>query len=451
MKRYSLKFWTVFWLISATLLVGWYFLLQVKRYGSTEVFRDVIRDLPVDEKYKTVSYLMEYFLREDDIPKTFLVLFQNNLEIRPGGGFIGSFGIVKIKNGKIVDTQIHDTGNFDGRIPSTVKPPYPMEQMLKIKSWKLRDSNYSPDFIVNAKKAEKFYYMGEGGEKFDGVIGITTNVLTSFLKAIGPIEVEGYPGAYADENAVLTLEYQVEKGYVEQNIPKGERKSIMDILAKEIIKKVEVLDTKQKFKLSQILLEDLNKKDIQLYFKDKDLEDRVKQVDWAGKVDEDWGKDYLMAVDANLGAWKTDYYINRSMDYAVDISKETPEAVLKITYAHTATQRDFMTRDYLSYLRVYVPQGSWMIDSKNTDDIRFEEELGKKYFGFIVYVPMGETKTFEMRYALPREIRNGEYDLKIQKQAGIKEVPVEVHVLDNNGKKDYSFKLFKDVVLGEEK
>lgn len=415
------------------------------------MFRDVVDTLPVDEKYKTVSYLTEYLLREDGVEKTFLVLFQNNMEIRPGGGFIGSFGIVKIKDGHVSQMQIHDTGNFDGRIPNTIKPPYPMEQTVKVKSWKLRDSNYSPDFIVNAKKAEEFYYMGKGEEKFDGVIGITTNVLSSFLKVTGPVEIEGYPGTYGDENAVLALEYQVEKGYAEQNIARGDRKSVMDILAKEVMKKVETLGTKEKFQLSKILLEDLNNKYIQLYFKDPDLQRRVEAVNWAGEADTSWGKDYLMAVDANLGAWKTDYYIQRSMDYTVDLSGENPKALLKITYAHTATQRDYMTKDYLSYFRVYVPQGSWLVDLKNADDPRFGEELGKKYFGFFVYVPMGQTKTIEINYTLPKEIKNGKYDLKIQKQAGIKEVPVEVHVLDKEGEKDYSIQLHEDFVLGEGK
>lgn len=415
------------------------------------MFRDVVDTLPVDEKYKTVSYLTEYLLRRDGVEKTFLVLFQNNMEIRPGGGFIGSFGIIKIKDGHVSQMQIHDTGNFDGRIADTVKPPYPMEQTLKIKSWKLRDSNYSPDFIVNAKKAEEFYYMGKGEEKFDGIIGITSNVLTSFLKATGPVEIEGYPGTYGDENAVLTLEYQVEKGYAEQNIPRGERKSVMDILAKEVMSKVETLDTKQKFQLSQILLEDLDRKDIQLYFKDQDIQNRIAQVNWGGTMDVEWDRDYLMVVDANLGAWKSDYYIQRSMDYTVDLSGEIPQAVLKITYAHTATQRDYMTKDYLSYLRIYVPQNSWLTDLKNANDPRFGEESGRKYFGFFVYVPMGQTKTIEISYTLPKEIKNSEYDLKIQKQAGIKEVPVEIHVVDKEGKKDHSALLMRDFVLGEGK
>jgi len=113
------------------------------------------------------------------------VLFQNNFELRPGGGFIGSFGILKVKGGKVTKFEVHDTGNFDGRIPDTVAPPYPMKETLNIPSWKLRDSNWEPDFETNAKQAIEFYKMGQGEENFDGVVAITANVLTSFLSGRG--------------------------------------------------------------------------------------------------------------------------------------------------------------------------------------------------------------------------------------------------------------------------
>jgi len=443
MKKYSAKFWVIFWTISVVFLVGLYFLLQIKSGG----VENVINYLPIGQENKTVATLAEYFYNHDDIERTFLILFQNNMEIRPGGGFIGSFGILKIKNGSVTMLQTHDTGNFDGRVPTTVPAPYPMWETLRIKSMQMRDSNYSPDFLTNATAAENFYYMGQGQEKFDGIIGITTNVLTSLLKMTGPVQIEGYPGTYGDENAVLALEYQVEKAYDEQNIPRGDRKSIMNDIAQEIIKKVFALSNAQKLDLYKILTEDLGRKDIQLFFKDQTLEDTVKKANWGGLVDENWQKDYLMTVDANLGAWKTDYSVKRSMDYTIDLSGETPKAILKITYNHTATQKDYMTKDYLTYLRVYVPDGSWLTTSSDFDNAKFGSELGKKYFGSIVKVPLGQSRTVEINYTLPKEISHN-YNLKIQKQAGINDEPVTIHFIGSDGNKtDYNDILNSDFVL----
>ncbi len=442
-KKYSFRFWLAFWAIAFLFLSGFYYFLESRRIAPSATDPG-----GTGGKIGALTGMVRYFL-ESDSEKVFLVLFQNNMEIRPGGGFIGAFGILKMKNGRISEFQSHDTGNFDGRIPDTAKPPYPMAETLRIKSWKLRDSNFSPDFPTNADKALEFYRLGQGGEKFDGVIAITTNVLTSFLKVTGPIELPGYPGEYKDEDAVLALEYQVEQDFWKQGIATGERKTILSDLGKAILKKTAELSLSEQMKLAGIALEDLNRKDIQLLFFDENLQDKVRKAGWDGRVDREWSGDYLMAVDANLGAYKSDYRMRRSMDYSVDLSDENPKAVLKIAYAHTGKEKDYMTRDYLSYLRVYVPEGAWLERSENFDGARFGEELGKKYFGAIVKVPLNSARTVTLEYFLPKSLAEN-YSLKIQKQAGINDVPVATHVTYPDGsKKDFSYSMNSNIVLNE--
>lgn len=452
MKKHPVKFWITFWLISILLLAGWYFYWQVKNKG-LETLNPIIAFLPISEQLKkelkATAFLADYALQNDNIERTYLLLYQNNLEIRPGGGYIGSFGIVKVKNGSATKVETHDLSNFDGRIPDIYEPPYPLKETLKIKSWKMRDSNFSPDFPTNAEKAEFFYHQGQGQENFDGVIGITANVLTTMLKITGPVEVEGYPGKFDSENAIVALEYQVEKGFEEQGVERGERKSIMNEIAKEIIKRISGMSFSQKIDVFKALMSDLNKKDIQMFFKEENIRNKVDRIGWGGKVDQNWKDDYLMLVDANLGALKSDYYVKRSVEYAVDLTGEKPKAILKITYNHTAKQKDFMTKDYLTYLRVYAPEGAWLDNSKNFDGVQFGSEFGKRYFGAIVKVPLGTEKTVELEYTLPKGV-NDFYDLKIQKQAGINDVPVKISIIDKDKKiSEYNFMLNADLILGE--
>jgi hypothetical protein len=322
-----------------------------------------------------------------------------------------------------------------------------MAETLRIDSWKLRDSNFSPDFPTNGQKAEEFYSMGGGQEKIDGVIGITTDVLISFLKATGPIKIAGYPGEYGDKTAIIDLEYQVEKAYIEQGIKKGDRKSVLNDLAKEILKKVFELNNADRLKLAKIIFQDLDEKDIQLYFKNANLQNQVEKAEWSGTVDKNWQSDFLMLVDANMASYKSDYFIKRSVDYTVDFSGETPEAVLKITYNHTAEQKDWMTRDYLSYLRVYLPIGAWFVSGKNFDNPRFGEDLGKKYFGSLVSVPLGTSKTVEIRYLFPINLKNKLYKLKIQKQSGVKDIPYVVNTVNGEIEKSISLILNKDEIV----
>lgn len=108
-----------------------------------------------------------------------------------------------------------------------------------------------------------------------------------------------------------------------------------------------------------------------------------------------------------------------------------------------------MTKDYLTYLRVYVPQNSWLETSKNLGEQKFGDDLSKKYFGTFVGVPLGQTKTIEFFYTLPK-IAIENYDLLIQKQSGSGEVKGEVVVIYNNqNKKTYQIDLAKDWKLSD--
>jgi len=448
-KKRSTRFWIIFWIVSAILLSGWYMFLEVKRDG----FKN-INNLPVSEGIRNdleaVLSFGEYFLGEDSGTKTFLLLFQNNWELRPGGGFIGSFGVLKLKNGSIEDLTVHDTSNFDGRIPDTIDPPYPMISALHIDSWKLRDSNYSPDFPTNAQQAEFFYNLGGGQEQFDGVVGITTDVLVALLEVTGPIELEGYPGVYEADTAIDTLEHQVEQVYRQQDIKKGDRKDVMNDLSEEILKRLQPLDLGKKIKLAKVGLKELEKKNIQLYFADDELQKTVVEQGWSGQVDQLWQNDFLMIVDANLGAYKSDPYVKRNVSYTVDLSEENPLVELSITYNHTAQEKSWLINDYYSYTRVYVPEGSWLESSEGVDDVRFGDDFNKKFFGFFMKIPIQESHTIKLRYTLPEEIASQWHDLKIQKQAGLSNVPYAITIHQEDGTtKEVQFHLNQDLILSD--
>ena len=441
-KKYSWKIWFVFWLIAVILLVGWYVLLQFKNRNIANL-KPFVKIVPVgDERRSEIGVLMDIYgqiaclpMRQggSDCEKNILVLFQNDLELRPGGGFIGAFGVIKTKNGKIADIQVFDTGNFDKNIPNTETPPAPLKDILGTESWKMRDSNWSPDFRVNAEKAEYFYHLGGGTENIDAVMAINTLVLNSILEITGPVKIEGYPGEYRDENAILQLEYQVEKGYAEQGIAKGERKNIMGELADVLSQKTQNLSFLEQLALAKSLENHLKQKDIQLFFKDENLQKEIENINWDGRM-KDFDGDFLMAVDANLLSLKSDYCIKRKMDYSVDLSGDMSQAVLNITYSHTCRAKDWMTTDYRDWLRVYAPKDSFLEEAGGqTRDVQYSEELGKKVFGMRIDVPIGESKTITLKYKLPQAVKSNDYRLLVQKQSGAGVVPFEISVKKPDG------------------
>jgi hypothetical protein len=451
----NFQYWTRFAIFASVFLIGWFVFWEVKHQGWLRLagFSSI---LPLSQEHRSdveaLSLIADKLSHTNGETRTFLILFQNNLELRPGGGFIGSFGILKVKDGNVIEFSTHDTANFDGRIPSIVTPPYPMGKLLHIDSWKLRDSNFSPDFPTNARKAVDFYAMGDGQERFDGVIGITTEVLSSVLEITGPVTLDGFPGTYTAEKAVLDLEYQVEQGYKSQNIEMGERKSVLKTLGDAILLKVKALPLGKKYALFNTMLDDLHGKAIQVYFMDEYLQGVVTDAGWDGAVDTAWHDDFFMIVDANLGALKSDYHMRRRIEYTVDLSKETPEATLKMTYIHTGIARDWYTKDYVTYLRAYLPEGSFVTGITNGDAPIYGNELGKKYVGVIVGVPLSSEKTVAFTYTLPKTIDTTEwYDLKIAKQPGVTGTPMSITIIDKQGNiKTFNETLDRDFILSEQ-
>lgn len=400
--------------------------------------------------YETLLTLAEKTLNTNGEVKTYLVLFQNNMELRPGGGFIGSFGVIKVKDGQLLDLQVHDVVNTDFRVEHSVPAPYPMEETLGVDTWSFRDSNFSPHFPENVDNALKFYTIFGGTEKFDGVIGITTHVLESMLSITGPVSVPGYPGTYDAENGVYNLERQVEIDFVQQGIERGQRKSMMRDLAYIIVEKAKALPLSQKYELFTILLDDLHAKDIQVSFVDPEMQASIDAAGWGGKMDTTWDKDYFQIVDSNMNAFKSDHFINRSYLYELDTTVVPAQAKLTVTYQHTAKEKDWLVKDYQTYLRVYLPKDAYVTRvSESVDEPRYGESYGKKWVGTLQQVPLGTTKSVSFEYTLPKE-RVAEYDLLMERQAGIKmDTEVEIRLKEKSGTTQKTFHFDHNKKLSE--
>ncbi|MDH4330446.1 MAG: DUF4012 domain-containing protein [Candidatus Moranbacteria bacterium] len=418
--------------------------------NSLSVIEEAIKFLPIKQDTKkeleAINSLSQEIVKQDNVERKYLILLQNNMELRPGGGFLGQYAVANIKNGEVTSLFIEDANLLDQRITAKVTPPYPFERMMSIKKWKFRDSNFSPDFPINAEKAKYFYRLSGRSSDFDGVIAVNADVFDHVLELTGPITVPGYPGEYTSENATWKLEEVVEKKYLgDETLDTQNRKAIMKQMGAIIVDKLFKINNIPK--LANFTLEELRNKNVMLNFENKELQKIVEDVHWDGRVAADWDGDYLMMVDANMGALKSDHYIKREIDYFVDLTMEKPTVTLNAKYTHTATYGDWRTSDYHSYLRVYVPQGSNLLERKMVSYPNIQEEFGKTYFGFILHVLInGETNVF-VKYELPDRFKQEDYKLLIQKQSGVGDVPVKIRVKTNEGEFTHEEMLKKDLKL----
>ena len=114
----------------------------------------------------------------------YLIVFQNNAEIRSSGGFIGSYAVLKIDDFEIKNLSFNtNILALDRQFSDQyfVKAPAPLAKFLKGKSWALRDSNYDASFPEAADDILSFYTR-ETGDRVDGIIALNAQVMIDLLK-----------------------------------------------------------------------------------------------------------------------------------------------------------------------------------------------------------------------------------------------------------------------------
>ncbi len=374
----------------------------------------------------------------------FLVILQNNDELRPTGGFIGTYGILEINNGDIKNFETHDIYHLDMPIQNKldVQPPEPLLKYLGIDNWYMRDANWSPDWPKSAEKILWFYEKesvlnNNKIEPIDGVIAVTPDFIMDLMRFTGPIEIDEIEFNF--KNFQELLQYQVEQGYVKTGVPKWQRKEIIGDIAKKL--KIELFDStpNQWRELLNIIDQNMMKKNIIFYLKNPDLQNIVREQGWAGEIKNIAG-DYLMVVDANMAAYKTDAIVSKNINYKVDQKTDGLYGELSISYSHQGGF-DWRTTRYRTYTRIYVPLGSRLVKSTGITDgsVEVYNELGRTCFAGFISVEPGEIGQLFFSYKLPDNLTDiNQYNLYIQKQPGseIDQLVVDLSFL--NEVKSYS-------------
>jgi hypothetical protein len=289
-------------------------------------------------------------------PKTYLLVFQNYDELRPTGGFIGTYGVLKLSSGAIKELKIESVYNLDGSLISNIAAPGPFQP--DIKKWGLRDANWFADFPTTAQKLMYFYEKAK--ETTDGVIAITPKMFGQLLQLTGPIEMKDYGVTLTPDNFQDMVQLKTSVEYDKQlNQPK---KFLADF-APILLDKLKGLNQDQWLQLMQIVNENFMGKNIMLYSADVQTQSKIEAMGFAGQISE-VPHDYLSVVNANLGGTKTDLNMQQDIDLKTDIAADGSLVnTLTITRTNTAQEhnRDFM--------RVMVPLGSKVISSEGFDEL----------------------------------------------------------------------------------
>lgn len=377
--------------------------------------------------------------------KTYLLMFQNNMELRPTGGFIGSFSLIKFSKGRMVDLNIMDVYSADGQLRGHVEPPPPIKEYLNIANWYLRDSNWDPDFQVSAERAEWFIDK-EIDQSLDGVIALDLQPIKDTLEFIGPIYIKDFDKHVDKDNIYEVTQYEVEKDF----FPGSRKKeNFLTALAYVIMNNFIHPKEENYYKLAKVIYKNLGEKHIQIFVHDKDAQMAVSSLGWDGivvqpKCDiQNCYADWMGLVDANVGVNKANYYLERSADLSVNLEPGYIERELKINLKSNANPVLGYKGVYRTYLRIMLPVDakveSVLIEHNgNKEEINPEVEYvrGRQDVGFFVEINPQNNKTINLVWTTKSDLKfaeKGEYRFYWRKQAGTDADRISLHLSGPEG------------------
>jgi hypothetical protein len=394
--------------------------------------------------------------------KKYLILFQNDNELRPTGGFLTAYAVINVDNGKVEAEKSSDIYELDQKFREKIDIPEKLGRYLTTeKYWHLRDMNISPDLKISMDQFfEHYLTVPDEPKTIDGIITVDTHFLTNLMRVLGPVEVPGY-GTFSAENdprCDCPQIIYVLSEIITRPTPylRDDRKGILGPLMRSLLTKAYTAPKQQWPELFKTGFESIQNKHAQFYFLDEDAQNAAELAQVAGRMKAPTdGTDFLGIVNANLGGAKSNLFV----DYDVTQTVSAPEngmldKTVEITYKNTHKADNCnleagllcLNSTLRDWTRLYIPQGSELLTSQGflEDATTYDENGFTVIDGFFTLEPMATAK-LKFIYKIPYT-DNENYRLNIWKQGGIEQFETLMDVTGGQEKimvqKDMTYETF---------
>ncbi len=358
-----------------------------------------------------LRFFANHFLGMTFFSKNYLVVLQNDYELRPGGGFITGYGNMDFVMG--FPKNLTFKNSYDIDTDTYITPPYPHEDLLKnewYEGYSFRDANWNPNTPTNAKELSDFYLTKYPKKNVDGIFFINFSLIEKLIDEVGSIELNGKE--FTKDNLFSQLEFEV-NNIDRHNVEALEnRKNILGDLASILINKAK----HHPFKFKNVIVKGLHNKNLYIWLANKRLQNKLINKGWANALELPERSDFLGVNLANLGSKKTDRYLQTEIHYYANITKEIPEITTEVTLRYPGFTNTY-SDNYKGYLRLYIPKN---VSVNNIPVDSIEEFDGEfKVIGTKIILPAGSKTSLSFTYTLPRTLFDiNSYKLRLLKQSG---------------------------------
>ncbi len=379
-----------------------------------------------------------------DKDQKILIVFQNSDEIRATGGFMGSYAILDIKEGKVIEIVVEDIYDASGQFTGYFSAPNGVKKYLSgDQGLKLQDANWHPDFPTSAKTILDFFALGKR-KNINTLIAVNLDYAKLLLNFTKEIKLLDYDTKINSSNINTVLRTDRAEFFPGSQ----QKKHILSQLLTQVKLKIASLDNQDKLALVKQTLNQLEIHNIQLYSNYQKINSIYSKRNFREEIYRDEYTDNLMLVESNVGINKA----NRSITRKVEMASTNFQSTVSLTLTNNGKKNNSLTKltpsefiknlddeeqGYINYQRVITPP-TWKVESIYINDqllttwhtqvITNSKNQQFQEVGFLTTTPVATTTTVIINYSHLVGIKD---KLLIQKQPGIPATVYELEINDN--------------------
>lgn len=391
------------------------------------VRRVIASDVTCDQLQQASSFFEQFLPAFSTIfegnSQRYVIIFQNQDELRATGGFMGSYGVLELSNRGLSDLEIQDIYEPDGQFRGFVEPPPGVAQYLSGgNGLRLPDANWYPDFPTSAKTILSYFSYGAESD-LDGVIAINANLIESILQITGDIYLPDFQTNVSAENFS-----QLARADRDSFFPGSKQKqSFLSAFFVQLKIRLSELTREEQLRIATAVAEKIDQGEIQFYSNTTATQHFFTSQNWSGALSAGKATDMIALIESNVGINKANAGIERQVTITVDDYRTT------VTVTFTNTQSEPL--HYVNYQRLLtLPSARVERIAKNGQPLEnWTESLvttadGEEFTqtGFLVEVPALSTTQIHIELTTQPQLAPQSRSLQLVRQSGLPTTPYTI-------------------------
>jgi hypothetical protein len=338
-----------------------------------------------------------------DGPRRFLILSQNPDEVRPTGGYMGTYGVLVSDRGRLELERYGAMGAWTNAHPAAeilpAQAPFQFRWADPPQPQTLANVNTTPDWPTSARLAAELWQRG-GEKPVDGVLTFTPALLTRLIAALGSVRVADYPDVVTAVNVAELLEHYTHREAV-RGLDTTVRKEFIAHLAQAVLQTAVNAPAVKLPNLAEAFGAGLDSQEAALWLTASSRHADLAALGWEGAFQSRAGDYFADAEFAFVS--KNGRGLRRTFDHRVTLNPDgsgTSQTVLTIRNTLPFEGGDYNDNP-IYYLTPYGPRGGALGSASDEPDSDQPPLLGHPSAGWLRTVPALSSASLKVAWDAP--------------------------------------------------